>query len=402
MTARVISRGSTRGLLRSRSEEGHTRVTYVELFFDLVFVFAVTQLSHLLLGQLTVAGALETALLLMGVWWAWIYTSWITNWLDPDRTAVRLALFGLMLAGLLLAVSIPHAFTWQGWTFALAYAAIQVGRTLFMLWAIGRDDAGLTRVFQRILVWLAVSAAFWIAGGIAEGGTRTALWTTAIAIEYLSPSVGFWVPWLGRSATSDWNVAGEHLAERCALFVIIALGESILVIGATFAGLDFTAEIVVAFLASFVSSAAMWWIYFNIGAEAGSERIAASSDPGRLARSAYTYIHLFIIAGIIVCAVADELVLKHPSGHTSAATTSAVLGGPALFLLGNILFKRVTANRWALSHLIGLLLLASLVAVSAVLSPLLLGIAAALVLALVAIWETLSLTPQHDGAPFQE
>ncbi|HVY42800.1 MAG TPA: low temperature requirement protein A, partial [Hyphomicrobiaceae bacterium] len=253
MTARVISRGSTRGLLRSRSEEGHTRVTYVELFFDLVFVFAVTQLSHLLLGQLTVAGALETALLLMGVWWAWIYTSWITNWLDPDRTAVRLALFGLMLAGLLLAVSIPHAFTWRGWTFALAYAAIQVGRTLFMLWAIGRDDAGLTRVFQRILVWLAVSAAFWIAGGIAEGGTRTALWTTAIAIEYLSPSVGFWVPWLGRSATSDWNVAGEHLAERCALFVIIALGESILVIGATFAGLDFTAEIVVAFLASFVS-----------------------------------------------------------------------------------------------------------------------------------------------------
>lgn len=392
----MARRTRSQNLLRSRRE--HTRVTYVELFFDLVFVFAVTQLSHFLLGHLTITGALQTGLLLMGVWWVWIYTSWITNWLDPDKTPVRLTLFAIMLAGLLLSVSIPYAFSSRGLTFALAYASIQVGRTLFMLWALGPGNDALTRNFQRILIWLAVSAVFWIAGGLAEGSPRVALWVVAIAIEYVSPSLGFWVPRLGRSTTTDWTVEGAHLAERCALFVIIALGESILVTGATFSGLSLTPVVVMAFIAAFASSIAMWWIYFNIGAEAGTQRITMSSDPGRLARSAYTYIHIFIVAGIIVGAVADELVLKHPSGHAEPGTIAAVLGGPALFLVGNILFKREMAGRLPLSHLVGLSLLAVLVAVSSAATPLLLGIAAALVLVLVAVWETVSLGQSRSAS----
>src|SRR6187551_3750849 len=125
-----------------RVRHGHSRVTFVELFFDLVFVFAVTQLSHGLLEHLTPLGALQTAVLMLAVWWAWIDTAWITNWLNPDRNAVRVMLFGLMLAGLVMAASTPKAFEDRALAFALAYALGQLGRGLFMLWALKNRDAG--------------------------------------------------------------------------------------------------------------------------------------------------------------------------------------------------------------------------------------------------------------------
>jgi low temperature requirement protein LtrA len=131
----------------------------------------------------------------------------------------------------------------------------------------------------------------------------------------------------------------------------------------------------------------MWWIYFSIGAERASRLIATSADPGRLARLAYTYMHLLIIAGIIVAAVADEFVLRHPHGHTDTRTMLAVLGGPALFLVGNILFKRVTGGRYPLSHLVGLALLALLIPLPLVVSPFVIGAIATLVLVIVAVWE---------------
>src|SRR5690349_1502031 len=146
-------------LLRERQEGHEARVGPVELFFDLVFVFAVTQLSHFLLHHLTPLGAVQTCLLLMAVWWVWIYTSWVTNWLDPDNTQVRVMLFLLMLAGLVLSTSLPEAFAERGLTFGVAYASMQVGRSLFARWAFkraGRDaDA---KNFQRITIWLSVSA----------------------------------------------------------------------------------------------------------------------------------------------------------------------------------------------------------------------------------------------------
>ncbi|RJF88068.1 hypothetical protein D3874_14440 [Oleomonas cavernae] len=390
--------GEHSSVLRQRKPHEHGRVTFVELFFDLVFVFAVTQLSHSLLKHFTPLGALETALLLMAVWWVWIYTSWVTNWLDPDKPAVRLMLFGLMLAGLLLSTSLPEAFEARGLLFAGAYVAMQLGRSLFMLWALKPHSPGNFRNFQRISIWLAVSGAVWLAGGLAEGETRLALWVVALAIEYAGPSQGFRVPGLGRSMTSDWDVEGGHLAERCALFVIIALGESILVTGATFAELAADPVTISAFLASFIGSVAMWWIYFNIGAERGSHHIASAEDPGRIARLGYTYIHLLLVAGIIVTAVADEFVLAHPTGHGEPGVTAVVIGGPALYLLGNMLFKRLSAPNLPLSHLVGLGLLALLVPAGFFTSPLLLSAATTVVLVAVGIWEGLSLrTPAASG-----
>jgi low temperature requirement protein LtrA len=387
-------------LLRGKPENGHHRVTFVELFFDLVFVFAITQLSHSLLAHLSILGALQTALLLMAVWWVWIYTSWVTNWLDPETTPVRLMLFVLMLAGLLLSTSLPQAFEARGWTFAGAYVTMQIGRSLFMLWALARQDAGNFRNFQRITVWLCLSALFWIAGACVADSARLLLWTVALLIEYVSPAVGFWTPGFGRSTTTDWNVEGGHLAERCGLFVIIALGESIVVSGAKFAELPWTVSTLAAFIVALIGTVAMWWIYFNIGAERASARIMSSADPGRLARLAYTYLHIVLIAGIIVSAVGDELLLSHPLGHAEPSTIAVLLGGPALYLIGNILFKRATASRMVLSHFAGLGLLALLMAGSAAMPPLLLGAASSLVLVIVAAWETwsLQLQPAVDKA----
>jgi low temperature requirement protein LtrA len=206
------------------------------------------------------------------------------------------------------------------------------------------------------------------------------------------------MPGLGRSTTVEWDVEGAHLAERCGLFVIIALGESVLVTGTTFAKMDWTLATAAAFLSAFIGSVAMWWIYFNIGAERGSEHIAASSDPGHLARIAYTYTHLLPVAGIIVTAVSDELVLAHPSGHTDFKTAATTLVGPALFLIGNMIFKRMLAGSPALSHSVGLGLLVLLAPAALIVPPLAFGAASSLILVVVAIWETRSL---GGYAPFR-
>ena len=386
--------GETHNLLRERSGHQGSRVTPVELFFDLVFVFAITQLSHFLLEHSTLVGAVHTALLLMAVWWVWIFTSWATNWLDPERTAVRLMLFILMLAGLVLSTSIPEAFGAKGLAFAGAYVFMQVGRGLFTMWAM-RTSPGNYRNFQRINAWLIFASVFWIAGAFVGTEARLGLWAIALFIEFVSPSLGFWTPGLGRSSTADWDIEGSHMAERCGLFVIIALGESILVTGAKFGNLPWTATTVAAFVVAFVGSVTMWWLYFNIAAERASRRIADAGDPGRIARLAYTYVHLLLVAGIILVAVGDELVLAHPTGHTDLKTAAILLSGPALYLLGNFLFKQATTKgRTALSHLIGLLLLAAVAPLSLVVQPLAFSAATTAVLVLVAVWETLSLRPR--------
>lgn len=374
----------------------HSRVTYAELFFDLVFVFAVTQISHALLAHFTPLGALQVTLLFLAVWWVWVYTSWVTNWLNPEKTPVRLLLFAMTLGGLVLATSIPAAFDGRGLWFAIAYAAMQVGKTVF-LWASTAPLQSLARANAiRITAWLVLSAVFWIAGGLAEGQTRLLLWALALGIEYVSPAVRFWIPRYGASSVADWVVEGGHMAERCALFVIIALGESIVVTGATFAELTWTTENVTAFVSAFAGSLAMWWIYFHIGAEAGSEEISRSSEPGRLARLAYTYLHMPIVAGIIVTAVADELVLKHPGGHSDAKTVISAIGGPLLFLFGTILFKQSFRGFLQLSHGVGIAALCALAWFASEMSPLLLSILTTAIMIVVAVWETISLRPASE------
>ena len=381
--------GARADLQRKRTGHEHNRVTYIELFFDLVFVFAITQLSHSLLEHLTPLGAIQTALLFLAVWWVWIYTCWITNWLEPDRTPVRLMLLVLMLGGLMLSTSLPRAFEDRGLAFAGAYVFMQVGRSLFVMWALRGHNESNYRNFKRITTWLVGSGVLWIAGGFAEEGARLALWAWAMLIDFASPSLGFWTPGLGRSTTADWDVEGAHMAERCALFVIIALGESILVTGATAANLEPSAGVIGAFLAAFVGSVAMWWIYFDAAAERASAQFVSSTDPGRVARLAYTYIHLPLIAGVVVTAVGDELTLAHPHGHMHFSTAAVLLVGPGLYLLGDLLFRRTTTGRLPRAHLGGLSALAVLAPIAMTMTPVVLSSLVSAVLVAVAAAETI-------------
>ena len=379
----------TNGALLRNRDGGHARVGFVELFFDLVFVFAVTQLSHGLIAHPTPLGALQTVLMLMAVWWAWMYTTWATNWLEVEHRGVRAMLFAVMAAGVVMSASIPHAFDETGLVFASAYVLIQLGRTGFLLYAV-RGDPVLRSNFQRVVVWFCVSAVFWLLGGFAEGPARLGWWALALGIDYLGPVSMFWTPGLGRSSTHDWSVEGGHMAERCGLFMIIALGESILVTGATFAAHDWTPGVIAAFASAFITTLAMWWIYFSANAEAASEKISTSDDPGRVARTAYTYMHIFLVAGIIVTAVGDEWALAHPTGHTDVKTAAVLLGGPALFLLGSLLFKLSVFRVLPVSRLVGLGLLGLLAIPAMHVSPVVLSWLATGVLLVVAAWETVA------------
>ncbi|MDC7681947.1 low temperature requirement protein A [Asticcacaulis sp. BYS171W] len=347
-------------LFRDRSAAHSGRVSFIELFFDLVFVFAITQLSHSLLAHFTPRGALETVLLLLAVWWVWIYTSWVTNWMNPESGPVRVMLFVLMLVGLGLTTSLPQAFSSpvHGLIFAGCYVAMQVGRSLFMAISVRGHSYENHLNFIRISVWFATSGIFWIWGAFSSGDLRLGLWAVALLIEYIGPRAFYWIPVIGKSSFASWDVDGEHLAERCGLFVIIALGESILVMGASFAHEALSLDTTLAFLQSFVTCIAMWWLYFGLTASKASHKIAHAELPGELAQVAYTYIHLLLVAGIILTAVGDEHVLMHPHEEAGIVNIASILGGPALYLLGNLLFIRVTASKWAPLHLLGIVALA--------------------------------------------
>jgi low temperature requirement protein LtrA len=331
-----MTRAAQLDLVRRR--RGAERVTNVELLFDLVYVFAVTQLSHHLLGRPTVTGALQTALLLAMVWLLWAYTAWVTNWLDPERMPVRLLLIALLLVALVMWAAIPESFGSRGLIIGVGYALSQIGRSIFAVVALrGRP---LQRNFQRILVWCIVSGALAIAGGLASGQARAWLWLAAVAVDLLGGVFGFYTPGLGRSKTTEWTIEGNHFAERCQAFILIALGESILVIGATLSHvLEWTAAETSAFLVAVVSSVGLWWLYFDRSAGEAARVIAASDDPGRMGRTAYHLIHPVMVAGIIVAAAADEVMVAGPGATGVAWKAWLVLGGTALFIAGHAAFK---------------------------------------------------------------
>lgn len=378
-----------------RRPGGTARVTNVELFFDLVYVFAVTQLSHYLIDHPTVGGALRALLLLTMVWLAWVYTTWVTNWLDPDRIPVRLMLLGLALVSLVMSAALPDAFGGRGLAVGVAYAVMQTGRSVFAVAGLGGDP--LRRNFQRILAWCLVSGALAVAGGLAAGDARELLWLGAVAVDILGGLAGFWTPGLGRSSTRDWTIEGSHFAERCQAFILIALGESIVVIGATLARLPtVTFREAAAFLAAFAGSMGLWWLYFHRSAEAGAQVISGSADPGRLGRSAYHLIHPVMVAGVIVLAAGDQLVLDRPGAVGSAPVPAMVLGGAALFLTGHALFKAAVWRTVSRARIAGVAALGLLGAAAPHVTAVLLSVCAALVILAVATADYLT---ERTGQP---
>ena len=384
-------REARKSLLRNHGG-GHASVSNLELFFDLVFVFAVTQLSHTLLGNLNWLGLTQTALLFFAVWWAWMYTTWATNWIDPDRPANRVVIGAVMIASLLMACAAPTAFGPDGAVFVGAYLAIQIGRSLWTSYALGEWRGENNFNMLRVTIWFILSAVLWIAGlQTGDPYARMAWWLVALTIEYAGPYAFFPVPGLGRSRAEDWQISGSHMAERCALFIIIALGEGLVVTGATYAAAEAQPGVTASLFAAFLGSFAMWWIYFDLGAKRGAQHIAGHANPGLIARQAFTYWHIPIVAGIIVLAVGDELVLMHPLAPAHPDLVLVICGGMALFLGGTMTFKKISSGRpwYPASHGFGLWLTAVVALWALLVHPpqLALSVAGTGVFGVVAVWE---------------
>ncbi|TCK25777.1 low temperature requirement protein A [Pseudonocardia endophytica] len=315
--------------------DGSSEVAPIELFFDLVYVFAIVQVSHTLLAHLTPLGALETALLFGAVWWMWNYTAWAMNYLDPRAGAVRVLNAVLMLAALGMALALPEAFAEGGLLFAACYAVGQVGRPAFM-WVTMRGHV-LSRNYRNLLVWSAVAAALFVAGAFLPTVPRLIAWAIALAIDVAGPRFDYRVPGLGSTPMESWPADVEHLAERNRLVFIIALGESILIMGFTISELpEKTPYVFLIAVLGFVGLFALWWSYFAL---AGPETDASHGDGSTAAlRGAFPYAHGLMVAGAILFAVAIELHITHPETGPALVLTS--IGGPLLYLAGNILFLR--------------------------------------------------------------
>jgi low temperature requirement protein LtrA len=326
-----------------RGRDAERRATYFELFFDLVYVFAVTQLSHHLLVDLTWSGAAETAFLLLAVYWAWNYTTWMANWFDPDVAAVRLLLAFVMLASLLMAVAVPEAFGDRGLLLAVSYCGLQVVRNGFVV-AVTPPGA-FNRNFRQILAWSVLSVPLWVAGGLVEGDARWGWWLAALGLDLAGPMVRYALPRMGRTPLVEWEIDPAQFAERFQLFVIIVLGESIVVTGATASDSHLDAGVVVALGFAFLTTVALWWLYFGQTATSAMRGLARDELPGQTGRDAYSYLHLPIVAGVLLSAVGDELVLAHPGDPLHTAGALVALGGPALYLMGLVAFGARVGRR---------------------------------------------------------
>jgi low temperature requirement protein LtrA len=370
----------------SRAPGAAREVTALELFFDLVYVFAVGQLSHHLLEHVDLRTGAETAIMTLAVAYAWYMVAWGANWLDPDRLPVRLLLIGLMFASLLMSVAIPDAFDGRAWLFVIGYLLIQTGRSVFLIIALrGR---ALGEHFVNDLVWELVVGGLWIAGAIADGDGRLVLWGIAVVATHAGVWVLHWLP--GRGQRIDLlhtGIAGGHLIERFRLFFILALGETVLLMGSAFTDEPFELDRLVALAIGFTGTVALWWCYFQRAEPIGVEVAEAAEDAGAVGWWGTVTLTLMVLA-LIGIAVGDELAIAHPGDDATLGFTILAFGGPALFLLAQVFFLREAVGQVPRSRPLALAALAILAAATAPLT-LMVGITASTaVLVAVAIADT--------------
>jgi low temperature requirement protein LtrA len=307
------------------------RVTPLELFFDLVFVLALTQCTTLIADTPTWGGMLRGVLVLGMLWWSWTGYAWLTSVLDPEEGAVRLAIFAAMAAFLVAALCVPHAFGSEALLFACAYAVVRVAHiVLFML--ASREDPALRRSVLTLAVSTAVGAGLLFAAAAASGELRVALWGVALLLDTGGPLL---------FGQEGWKLVPGHFAERHGLIVIIALGESIVSIGLGLSGVDLgTGEIVGAVL-GVVIAACLWWTYFDVVAVVAEKTLRQATGIAqlKLARDSYSYLHLPMIAGIVLVALGIKKALGHVDDPLKTVPAFALCAGPALYYLAHVAFR---------------------------------------------------------------
>ena len=365
------------------------RVTPLELFFDLVFVLALTQCTALMAYDQTWSGLAQGLLVLGVVWWAWVGYSWLTSVIDPEEGVVRLVIFAAMAAMLIVSLSVKEAFDSLALAFALGILVFRTAH-IVLFWLAGADDEDLQRSVIGLAVSTAVGVSLLVIASFFDGVAQGALWALAIFLDMAGPYF---------FGADGWKIVPGHFAERHGLILIIALGESIVALGIGAAGaLDLgigTAAVLGVFLA-----AALWWTYFDVVALISARRLS-EAPVGRvqneMARDSYSYIHLLLIAGVVLIALGMKVTIGHYDEHLHAEPAFALLGGVAVYLIGLVAFRYRhvrTLNR----HRLGLAIVFLFLIPVATAIPALLSVAVAVVL----LWAMIAYEHRGYGASREE
>ncbi|HEV3472270.1 MAG TPA: low temperature requirement protein A [Actinomycetota bacterium] len=311
--------------------EREQRVTPLELFFDLVFVFAITQVTGMMSAHPTWAGLGRGLLVLAALWWAWAAYAWLTNILEPEEIRVRLAMFAAMAAMLVVALAVPNAFENDGVLFGFAYLTVRLLQLVLSAIA-GKTDPDLLGAVLRMVPSSTLGPALLVAAGFLDGAAQASLWAAALAIDYLGVLIG---------RGQGFRVSPAHFAERHQLIVIVALGESIVALGIGAEGLPLSPRVVTAAVVGFVVIASLWWAYFDVYVIFAQRRLSELSGVARarLARDYYSYLHLPMVAGIVLFALGMKKTLEDVVAPLDTVPAVALCGGLSLFFLTHVAFR---------------------------------------------------------------
>ncbi len=343
------------------------QATFLELFFDVVFVFGLTRISirgteclldaEIAVPKVLLGGFAKYVFLLLALWSVWHLTAWITSRYDPYGSSVQFVVIVALLASMVMGVAIGRAYGERGLALAIAYVTAQLSGPLIL--TIRLRDREQRRLKLRMLVTFAVTGVAWISGGLLEQHWRGTLWASALGTEYVAARTGWPVPGLGRSRMAKLTIAGEHLGERYQQFFLIALGESVLVSGRAYTEGSLGAGHSVAFALALVTAVLIWWIYFHRAGQILPDAVSRSSKPGRMARSTADS-HLIMLTGIVTTAIGCHVSIEHPHGHAPLAWVAVILGGPAVFTIGRARFEYEVFGRVSPSRVVAVAVLAAL------------------------------------------
>ncbi len=344
--------GSAR--IRAVRRDGE-QVTPLELFFDLVFVLALTQCTEVMVDRPSWAGVGQALLLLGLLWWAWVGYAWLTSVLDPEEGTVRLVMFAAMAAFLVAALAVPEAFGDEAMALALALAVFRIAHIALFLLA-SRGEADLRKSVIGLAVSTALAVGLVIGGALVSGDAREVVWLIALAVDMGGPYL---------FGAAGWQLVPQHFAERHGLIIIIALGESVVAIGVG-AGVALSADVIVGAVLGVFLAAGLWWLYFDVASIVASRRLAAlpkGREQNELARDAYSYLHFPMVAGIVLTAFALKSTLAHVDDHLHLVPAAALGGGVALYLLAHVAFKRRAVGIWSIQRVLVAALLLALIPV---------------------------------------
>ncbi|RAO27372.1 uncharacterized protein ONO23_05229 [Micromonospora noduli] len=352
-------------ILRRRGEPEYP--TFLELFFDLVYIFMFSRLAASLAENLTVRGAAQTAVLLLAAWWVWVLTAWLTDLFNPRLPIIQATTLLVMLGTLLMAIATPYAFGRYGWLFVAAYFAIHLVRDAVLI-----PGTRVNRPIQarsiRVFFWFGITVMPWVAGVFVDETARLVLWSLAVVVDLGSARVGWPTPRLGRTELASQIFTGVHLSERHRAIFIVALGELILSTGTGLAGSGFTAGAVATSAVAFLSAVLLFQLYFQ-----RVQRILAPPSVATVERvrsgTSTSYSHLVMVAGVVLVSTSTSLVIDRPFGRAPVELMVATLGGPVLFLLGSVLFDAVVTGRTLWSRVLAIAVLCALVAPATLLFP---------------------------------